>query len=70
MLETPIRSLPFLRCQGSSSYLEKLFKRPLKLLQQAEDRLDLQEAEEPMSDSTQERVGFGEFFAELETSCE
>jgi PHD/YefM family antitoxin component YafN of YafNO toxin-antitoxin module len=41
----------------------------LKLLQQAEDNLDLQEAEERMTDSEQERVSFDEFFAELEVEC-
>ncbi len=35
-----------------------------------EDNLDLREAEERMADSTQERVGFDEFFAELEASRE
>jgi PHD/YefM family antitoxin component YafN of YafNO toxin-antitoxin module len=42
----------------------------LNLLQQVEDSLDLREAEERMADSTQERVGFDEFFAELEASRE
>lgn len=41
----------------------------LKLLQQAEDNLDLQEAEERMSDPKQERVDFNDFFAELEVEC-
>jgi prevent-host-death family protein len=41
----------------------------LKLLQQAEDNLDLQEAEERRSDPQQERVGFDDFFAELEVEC-
>jgi PHD/YefM family antitoxin component YafN of YafNO toxin-antitoxin module len=38
----------------------------LKLLEQAEDDLDLQEAEERMADPSQQRVGVDEFFAELE----
>ncbi|WP_227498550.1 type II toxin-antitoxin system Phd/YefM family antitoxin [Synechococcus sp. PCC 7336] len=38
----------------------------LKLLQQAEDDLDLQGAEKRMADSKQERVDFDDFFAELE----
>jgi len=37
----------------------------LKLLQQAEDNLDLKEAEERVTNPEQERVGFDEFFAEL-----
>ena len=37
-----------------------------QLLQQAEDRLDLQEAEARMADPTQERVSYAQFFAELE----
>lgn len=41
----------------------------LKLLQQAEDNLDLEEAEERMINSEQNRVGFDEFFAELEVEC-
>jgi PHD/YefM family antitoxin component YafN of YafNO toxin-antitoxin module len=38
----------------------------LKLMQRAEDDLDLQEAEERMADPSQQRVGVDEFFAELE----
>ena len=38
----------------------------LKLLQQAEDDLDLQEAEARMVDSQQERVSFENFFMDLE----
>ena len=37
-----------------------------KLLQQAEDQLDLQEAEQRMADSKQERLSFDEFFMESE----
>lgn len=37
-----------------------------KLLQQAEDQLDLQEAEQRMADSKQERLSFDEFFTESE----
>ncbi|WP_019509131.1 type II toxin-antitoxin system Phd/YefM family antitoxin [Pleurocapsa sp. PCC 7319] len=37
-----------------------------KLLQQAEDRADIQEAELRMTDSKQERLSFDEFFSELE----
>jgi len=43
----------------------KDYKLFLKLLQQSEDNLDLQEAGERMDDSTQERIGFDQFFAEL-----
>ena len=39
----------------------------LKLRQDAEDDLDLAEAEKRMADSKQERISFDTFFAELET---
>lgn len=42
----------------------------LKLLEQAEDKVDLQEVERRMADSKQERVSFDEFFAGLEVSCD
>lgn len=37
----------------------------IALLEQAEDKLDLQVAEERMSDPNQELVSFDEFFSEL-----
>ena len=53
-------------CSLSSEKDYELF---LKLLQQVEDNLDLEEAEERMINSEQEQVGFDEFFAELEVEC-
>ncbi len=37
-----------------------------QLLQQAEDKIDIEIAESRMNDSQQETVGFDEFFADIE----
>lgn len=55
----------FVGCLHEEDDLSVRYKEEL-----VEDDLDLREAEERMADSTQERVGFDEFFAELEASCE
>jgi hypothetical protein len=55
----------FVGCLHEEDDLSVRYKEEL-----AEDDLDLREAEERMADSTQKRVGFDEFFEELEASRE